>query len=981
MALAPSFLRPFAAIGARLTGALNLSDSPKNKFPRGFLGRAALALLCLSALLAAEICSPAQAQTTQTISVTSTSPWQNNLDAVDLVAGETVTISAPSVINGQPNEVYIGDVSAGQPNISNYQPPAGDPNTATSAQQGCCYQFVAPGLVPWSLVGRIGDSGTPFQIGAGTSFVVGSSPTFPPGPLELSVNDNLFGDNSGSWTAYLQVISARLAIFAPPSQPEYNVTFDDTDSDLRSGTLWSVIFNGTTYSSNVTSPNTITVAAPSGGPYQFSAFVNGAQALSSCGVSGAVSVNEGPITQKIKFGSSPGLCARLYTQLQPLLNDQTATYSLGLENLNVPNLTVTSITFENCTFVSGFSPGSCPSNPNWISAQQSVPVPEAATTTITSSACPNPSMSCTVVPISIDTSLLSAGTYSLDVKVVASDGETLTLPTEIVPQPQTSQSLPQINVKASVVQESNGTDDFVLTLAPVTAGDPQFVMFNSPDICSLVNGVLQALSNAGFGLPSSSSNTPPPLTSSCASTTQPSSTNTGETAVTVTPADFVNTQAVQLFSALWSLPDDGYVGYVTEFGAVTGLELTSLKLATEFSDFSPDLPPLISKLLNEVVTNISKEEECYILGCPNADHYYPVYEPESTNAYDPVFVAGPGQAITVIVHGIAPPKALSSGPVALKIPAPSYAWIAGSDEIDSTDYTNSCSFSSGAAICANAASSRAPLQLTLSSSGGVGYAECLLSFLGLPCSVAYAPTISLQDPESPAIVFSGEGLEFSNSLFASWQPTMTTDVAISGDQTLSSYPFSVFIPSVYDQNDSSDFELELNGTPIPFSETAVAGGYLLSAAVSSGGTLELLATQQPPELAIGRSAGGLYIIGGGFAPSSAIDLTVAAGSTPFSLPQLHTDPYGDLYFTTSVPSSPSPYLTVSAFDALGNTAVATVNLATLGIFAGASGEADCYGESVLALAQQFGGLDTAAPALGYSSVQDLQNAIFAYCGN
>ena len=62
------------------------------------------------------------------------------------------------------------------------------------------------------------------------------------------------------------------------------------------------------------------------------------------------------------------------------------------------------------------------------------------------------------------------------------------------------------------------------------------------------------------------------------------------------------------------------------------------------------------------------------------------------------------------------------------------------------------------------------------------------------------------------------------------------------------------------------------------------------------------------------------------------------------------------------------------------------------VFAGTPGEPNCHGRSVWALAQQYGrprpgeratnrhgGLDAAAAALGYSTVQVLQNAIAEYC--
>ena len=50
-----------------------------------------------------------------------------------------------------------------------------------------------------------------------------------------------------------------------------------------------------------------------------------------------------------------------------------------------------------------------------------------------------------------------------------------------------------------------------------------------------------------------------------------------------------------------------------------------------------------------------------------------------------------------------------------------------------------------------------------------------------------------------------------------------------------------------------------------------------------------------------------------------------------------------------------------------------------GPFAGTPGQANCLGQSVSALARQYGGLNAAAAALGYSYVSALQNAIVAFC--
>lgn len=49
------------------------------------------------------------------------------------------------------------------------------------------------------------------------------------------------------------------------------------------------------------------------------------------------------------------------------------------------------------------------------------------------------------------------------------------------------------------------------------------------------------------------------------------------------------------------------------------------------------------------------------------------------------------------------------------------------------------------------------------------------------------------------------------------------------------------------------------------------------------------------------------------------------------------------------------------------------------VFAGTPGKANCHGQSVSALARQFGGLNNAAAALGYLSVDALQAAILEFC--
>jgi hypothetical protein len=47
--------------------------------------------------------------------------------------------------------------------------------------------------------------------------------------------------------------------------------------------------------------------------------------------------------------------------------------------------------------------------------------------------------------------------------------------------------------------------------------------------------------------------------------------------------------------------------------------------------------------------------------------------------------------------------------------------------------------------------------------------------------------------------------------------------------------------------------------------------------------------------------------------------------------------------------------------------------------AGTPGQANCHGQTVSAVARQFGGLPAAARALGFSSVKDLQGALKTFC--
>lgn len=110
--------------------------------------------------------------------VSATRAWADT--GVTVQAGIRLKITATGTVN----------VTA-----ANAEAPAGTPSCVpTSAYPGISPPFTAPALPCWSLVARIGN-GPPFEVGSSTTISTTA------GRLYLSVNDNNFGDNTGSWTA------------------------------------------------------------------------------------------------------------------------------------------------------------------------------------------------------------------------------------------------------------------------------------------------------------------------------------------------------------------------------------------------------------------------------------------------------------------------------------------------------------------------------------------------------------------------------------------------------------------------------------------------------------------------------------------------------------------------------------------------------------------------------------------------------------
>jgi len=121
---------------------------------------------------------------------------------VGIPAGQPWTPTGVYVREGQ--DVMIS--ATGAIIFSDHTPPGGPEGDGTD-----CYHlpdihrwtFPAPNLSCHSLIGRIGNRGTPFEVGDSLRFRANAS-----GHLDLGVNDNWFPDNSGIWTVEISITDA-----------------------------------------------------------------------------------------------------------------------------------------------------------------------------------------------------------------------------------------------------------------------------------------------------------------------------------------------------------------------------------------------------------------------------------------------------------------------------------------------------------------------------------------------------------------------------------------------------------------------------------------------------------------------------------------------------------------------------------------------------------------------------------------------------
>ena len=147
-------------------------------------------------LLAALCALPAAAQQ-KTVQLVLTRPYTST--GLILLGGETVTVTASGTMNW-----FTGS--------------CGGKCTSTPDGQACPYPgFVAQGLPCWSLIGKIGPTGKPFEVGSSLTFKADSS-----GEFFLGINDNNYPDNTGSWTAGITVACSAPQMTFDANDPSYH---------------------------------------------------------------------------------------------------------------------------------------------------------------------------------------------------------------------------------------------------------------------------------------------------------------------------------------------------------------------------------------------------------------------------------------------------------------------------------------------------------------------------------------------------------------------------------------------------------------------------------------------------------------------------------------------------------------------------------------------------------------------------------------
>jgi hypothetical protein len=120
-------------------------------------------------------------------------PWTDT--GIDLRPGDSVAVTAYGLVAVETG----GRIPPKAP--GGFAP---DCRAAASIYGGRFGIFPAPRLPCWSLIGRIGENGAIFEVGAKGTFQARSD-----GRLFLGINDDSLANNSGFWTAAVTVVRAR----------------------------------------------------------------------------------------------------------------------------------------------------------------------------------------------------------------------------------------------------------------------------------------------------------------------------------------------------------------------------------------------------------------------------------------------------------------------------------------------------------------------------------------------------------------------------------------------------------------------------------------------------------------------------------------------------------------------------------------------------------------------------------------------------
>ena len=171
------------------------------------------------------------------VAVQANQPWTDT--NIEVEADEIITVSATGAI---------------QTNL------AGATATPAGSMPDCSVAgpvhlpFVAPELPCWSMLGRIGPAGKVFEVGSNRRFKADAR-----GELYLGVNDNYFGDNTGSWRASItggRVVPAKRDDAPKEEVPKEPVALNisiplapeqawkDTDIELRPGEVVTISARG-----------------------------------------------------------------------------------------------------------------------------------------------------------------------------------------------------------------------------------------------------------------------------------------------------------------------------------------------------------------------------------------------------------------------------------------------------------------------------------------------------------------------------------------------------------------------------------------------------------------------------------------------------------------------------------------------------------------------------------------------------------------